>query len=384
MNRRSALQLISVPFATTLAQRLNAARADRVVIVGAGIIGASIGYHLAKRGAQVTILEQVRPGAGATQNSFAWLNASKRPRPYYELNLMGIMGWRRLGFEMGSELQVQWGGGVEWSATARGGDLQREELHTFQKWSYPMHEIDAAELGKLLPGITPGGVAFARFNQIEATVAPVDALGVFLKKAQQYGAKLEYPVELTGIEMKDDHVAGVRTSKGSMPADVLVLAAGVGTTKLARMAGVNAPLKESGGLLAHTVPMPRVLERVALAPGANIKQNPDGRIVTGTDFEATKIAGSSEEEGRKLLKNAERFVPGLGGAKLDKVTFGHRVLPSDGFPIVGFAPRRPNLYIAAMHSGMTMCPIIGEMAAMEILDGATADILDSFRPARFA
>jgi glycine/D-amino acid oxidase-like deaminating enzyme len=144
------------------------------------------------------------------------------------------------------------------------------------------------------------------------------------------------------------------------------------------------PLKESAGLLAHTAPMPRVLDRIALAPGANIKQNPDGRIVTGTDFEATKIDGPSDEEGHKLLINADRFLPGVGKAKLDKVTFGHRVLPTDGFPIVGFAPRRPNLYIAAMHSGMTMCPVIGEMAAMEILDGATADILDTFRPARFA
>ena len=77
MNRRTALQLLSVPFAVSLARRAHAATSDRIVIVGAGIIGASIGYHLAKRGAQVTILEQIRPGAGATQNSFAWLNASK-------------------------------------------------------------------------------------------------------------------------------------------------------------------------------------------------------------------------------------------------------------------------------------------------------------------
>src|SRR5258707_9049645 len=141
MNRRSALQFLSLPFAASLARRASAAKSDRIVIVGAGIIGASIGYHLAKRGAQVTILEQVRPGAGATQNSFAWLNASKRPRPYYELNLMGIMGWRRLGVEMGSELQIQWGGGVEWTRTSRGGDLQREALYCFPKCRSACHGI---------------------------------------------------------------------------------------------------------------------------------------------------------------------------------------------------------------------------------------------------
>ena len=273
MNRRSARQLLSGPFAVSLARRAHAATSDRIVIVGAGIIGASIGYHLAKRGAEVTILEQIRPGAGATQNSFAWLNASKRPRPYYELNLMGIMGWRRMGIEMGSELQIQWGGAVEWAATR--GELPREEMHHFQNWSYPMHELDAQGVARMLPKITPGPVAFATFNEIEATVAPMDALAVFLKKAQQHGAKVEFPCELTAIEMKDGRVAGIKTSKGDMPADVLVLAAGTGTTKLARMAGVNAPLKESAGLLAHTAPMPRILDRIALAPGANIKQNPD-------------------------------------------------------------------------------------------------------------
>jgi FAD dependent oxidoreductase len=88
----------------------------RVVVAGAGIVGASIAYHLAKRGAQVTILEKQRSGAGATQNSFAWINAnfSKQPRSYFDLNLAGLAGWRRLHLEIGNELEVQWGGSVEW------------------------------------------------------------------------------------------------------------------------------------------------------------------------------------------------------------------------------------------------------------------------------
>ena len=59
-----------------------------IVVVGAGIVGASIGYHLARRGAEVTICEKRRPAAGATWDSFAWINAAgKRPRAYFELLL---------------------------------------------------------------------------------------------------------------------------------------------------------------------------------------------------------------------------------------------------------------------------------------------------------
>jgi glycine/D-amino acid oxidase-like deaminating enzyme len=150
------------------------------------------------------------------------------------------------------------------------------------------------------------------------------------------------------------------------------------------MADVDVPLKDSPGALAHTKPHDRLLDRVALAPGANIKQNPDGRIVTGTDFGGTPVNDTSREFGLGLLKNAERFLAKLNRAELETVTLGHRVLPKDDLPIVGFAPQCPNLYIAAMHSGMTLSPMIGQVAAMEILDGAEVDLLKPYRPLRFA
>src|SRR5579862_7202171 len=114
MHRRTLLKLLSAP--VIAGYRLGAVdpRPHRVVISGAGIIGASIAYHLAQRGAQVTVLEKQRPGSGATRNSFAWLNAPKQPQSYYELNLMGMLGWRRLSTEIGGELQIQWGGSVRW------------------------------------------------------------------------------------------------------------------------------------------------------------------------------------------------------------------------------------------------------------------------------
>jgi glycine/D-amino acid oxidase-like deaminating enzyme len=176
----------------------------------------------------------------------------------------------------------------------------------------------------------------------------------------------------------------VQTSKGPIAADFLVLASGVDTPRLAKMVGINVPLKESPGLLAHTKPLPRMLDRVALAPGTNIKQNPDGRIVTGTDFEASATLDASAEFGMKLLHNAEKFLDRLKGAQLENVTLGHRVLPQDGHPVVGFTEHRPNLYITAMHSGITLSPLIGQVAAMEILDGVAVDLLKPFRPARFA
>ncbi len=84
------------------------------------------------------------------------------------------------------------------------------------------------------------------------------------------------------------------------------------------------------------------------------------------------------------MRQAARFLPQLKDAPVERVTLGHRVMPADGFPIVGFTPRCPNLYIAAMHSGVTLAPLMGQLAALEIVDRAQVDLLEPYRPSRFA
>lgn len=384
MHRRTLLKLLSAPAITGF--RLGAAEPGprRVVISGAGIIGASIAYHLAQRGAQVTVLEKLRPGSGATRNSFAWLNAAKQPQSYYELNLMGMLGWRRLCTEIGAELQIQWGGSVQWVPPGAGVASMRKRTEIYQRWGYPISVVDQQEeFARLLPNVNPRSFGSASFSSLEGAVDPMHALIVLLQRAQRFGVKVEYPCEVTGLDMAGDRVRGVQTTRGPMEADVVVLASGVDTPRLARMAGVTVPLKESPGLLAHSTPQARILDRVALGPGADIKQGLDGRIVTGRDFGPSDSTDTSLEMGKKLLQNAERYLEKLSGIPVESVTLGYRVLPQDGFPIVGFPERRPNLYIAAMHSGMTMCPIIGQLAAMEILDGAAVDLLAPYRLSRF-
>jgi glycine/D-amino acid oxidase-like deaminating enzyme len=385
MHRRNVLKLLSAPVVARFPGWSASVKSDRVVIAGSGIIGASIAYHLAKRGAQVTVLEKQRPGAGATEKSFAWINAtfSKQPRAYYELNSLGIAGWRRLQIELGNSLKVQWGGSVEWEPEGKAADELRENIRRHQQWGYATHVVDEPEFQYLLPGVSSGPMASACHCEYEGTVDPMQALGVLIQKGKDLGARFEYPCEVTGIDISGGRVRGVQSSKGSFEADALILAAGVGTPALARLADIHVPLQQSPGVLAHTTPQARLLDRVVLAPGANIKQNPDGRIVTGSDFGGTPTLDTSKELGERLLRNAARFLPKLKGAALENVTLGYRVLPQDEYPIIGFTERCANLYIAAMHSGITLSPLVGQLAALEILDGARAELLKPYRPSRF-
>jgi glycine/D-amino acid oxidase-like deaminating enzyme len=357
-----------------------------VTVVGAGIIGASIAYHLAAAGAKVTVLEQQTPGAGATMNSFAWLNAGgKRPRPYHLLNQLGVMGWHRLQSEIGKDaLPIQWGGRVEWRADAAEAKRMLDAVTLQQSWGYPTRLIDAAEFRRLLPGATPGEIALASYCSVEGAADPLKMNLAILKAAERLGAKIEFPATVQGFEGGKDRVRRVLTSQGPLITDDVVLAAGLGSEALARMLDANVPLRSTPGVLAHSEPAPIRLSRLAMGPGVELKQSLDGRFVTGPGGGGLLKDEATREVGQELLAMAARYLPAIARSKLDYVTLGHRVLPKDGFPIIGRLPTRRNVYVASMHSGMTQAPIVGQLAAIEILGEQTIDFLETFRPERFA
>jgi glycine/D-amino acid oxidase-like deaminating enzyme len=385
MNRRQILKSLTVAGSMAAFARLRAASPTHVVVIGAGILGASITYHLVKRGARVTVLEKTAPASGATADSFAYLNASTKPsRPYYDLNLQGIAGWRRLQLELGGALPLQWGGAVYWRNDAQAGAQLLTTLRGYEEWGYDGRRIDEEEVRRILPNATPGHIAGAVYYGQEGSIDPVGAVNSLFTRAKSLGALLEFPVEVTDLEIAGNRIRGVRTSNGKVEADAVVIAAGLGSPALAKLAGVKLPLEASPGVLAHTAPQPRLTDSVVFAPGSTLKQNIDGRVVSSSSFEGSALTLSPEEQGIQILKNAARYFPQLEQVAVDRVTVGHRVLPTDGFPVLGFLGNLPNLYVAATHSGVTLAPIIGQFVAQELLDGISVDALNIYRPSRFS
>lgn len=359
-----------------------------IVIAGAGIIGGSIAYHLVKRGARVTILDAEHPGSGATGKSLGWINStfSKRPRAYFDLNYAGIAAWRRLQLELAGELDVQWGGSVAWFPPGTDADELRVNLRNHQEWGYASHLISEPELHRLLPLVSPGEIAAACHSEHEGAVDPLEALDVLLAKARRFGAEIRFPCQVTGIKLAGGRVQSIQTTDGSLEAGVLVLACGVDSPILARMAGIEVPLKESPGVLLHTAPAARLIDRVVLAPGTHFKQARDGRIVAGGAIVAgigTAITEASVEQAEEIRGLIGQFLPQVKDVPVERVTLGYRVMPRDEYPILGFARACPNLYVAATHSGVTLGPLIGRLAALEILDGVQVQTLEPYRPSRF-
>lgn len=390
IDRRATLGLLaSAPLALEAARATTAALGNRTaIVIGAGIVGAAIAYELAKRGVAVTILERFKPAAGATGDSFAYLNASTKTgsRPYFQLNWLGMAGWRIWQQEAGPALPLQWGGATYWRDTEAESAKLSESLRIAQQWGYAGRGIDAAALQALLPRLAIGPVSAGAFFPEEGAVDPAGAVAALIARAAKLGVRLRAPVNVTSLLLRDGKVTGVRTPDGVIEADTVVLAAGLGSEVLAGQAGVRLPLTASLGALLHTAPQKQVLDRVVFGPRSTFKQLPDGRIVASISGHEGGAPNGVDVQafGRIIQAAAASYLPTLRQAAIERVSVGQRVVPADSFPVVGFAPGVRGLYTAVTHSGVTLAPALGRLAALEIVDGIAADALDGFRPDRFA
>jgi glycine/D-amino acid oxidase-like deaminating enzyme len=398
--RRFLARLAAVAAGAVLPRRLVAGgRSRRVVVVGAGIIGAAIACRLARRGARVTLLDRSGPAAGATSRSFAWLNAefSKQPLHYHQLHRLALASYRQLEQELPG-LPVQWGGALQWFSDAKDAEAVRRQVRQQQEWGYPVRLVDADEFHGLEGELRPGRILAATFAEQEGFADPVATTQLLLARATAAGAEVVAPCEVTGLDIRRGYIAAVRTTHGDQPCEVLVVAAGVGTPAVAALAGIDVPLVPAPGLLVHTGPLPRLVHRVAVGPAAHLKQYADGRMVIGDDLGPPGTAAHDylrqqpadfpdenfrELHRRRLLAEAAQYLPQLADAPVERVTVGWRPMPKDGYPIVGACRACPNLYLAVTHSGVTLAPLLGELASLEILDGVEVGMLAPYRPARF-
>ena len=146
-------------------------------------------------------------------------------------------------------------------------------------------------------------------------------------------------------------------------------------------------------MVVRTTPQPRVLRTVSVLHtppiDANrreihLRQLADGTLMIGEGSQESLSRDDSQAHANDLLARATHYLPALAAAHALPVPVGYRPMPLDGLPVLGFAEAVPNLYIALMHSGVTLAPLVGELASIEIVDGARVDRLASYRPERFA
>jgi len=388
MKRRTLLKLLGgIPLVAGVGFR---PRGAKVVVVGGGILGTSVAYRLAKRGAEVTLLEKAQLASGASGKSGAWINAyhSKLPQHYFRLSHLSAVAWHELEGEVDG-LLVKWGGRVEWQRDAQAGRDLRAAVEQQQRWGYPIELLDSDRLSHVAPSlVVDPELKLAVFASEEGAVEPVTGVRALAVAAASQGAVIEIGHEVLGIEQANGAVVGVRTNNGIIEADTVVVAAGVDTPALAASVGVSVPLQPAPGVLAHGTPTGPNLGPIIVGPDVFIIPQPSGRYVIGRGFRGEPVYSaerpeSEHAEAESILALAKQRLHHMDAVTLESVTVGRRPLPVDGHPIIGFPESAPGVYLMVTHSGFTLAPILSQLATSEILDGMSVDMLTPYRVERF-
>lgn len=398
VDRRTLIKLIAAAPLAGCAQRPWAEKPLRVVVAGAGIVGASIAYHLAKAGTAVTVIDRQGPATHASRGTFAWINATwaKQPRHYHSLSQDGLANWKSLQQSLG--LPVRWGGSLEWfDSDARQAQLI-EQIAEQVAWGEPARMLSPSQVADLEPALAIDSSLSVAYSPNDGAVDPVLATRKLLEAAQALGATVRYPCELIGTAAAGGRLSAVDTSAGPIKADRLVLATGAAADLPGRITGIDILQRSTPGVIAITKPMPRLANRIVVAPGVHLHQRDDGRFVLGeqdgapkTEAHAQRLKGRpndfpaevfAQQHGRRMLDVAQRYIPSIAGAEIEAAYIGWRPLPLDGHPVLGANPDRRDLYIAIMHSGVSLAPIVGQLVTHELTEDAAIDQLGPYRPTR--
>jgi glycine/D-amino acid oxidase-like deaminating enzyme len=397
VERRIFLKGVGSAAATVAVNKLAFAQEQNmsVGVVGGGIVGASVALHLSSAGARVTLFEKAAPAAGATGNSFAWLNAYTSNPHYRALRMKSISAYQELDRQL--KLNISWGGGIHWATGLADAERMRAVALEFSQAGYDTRIIDAGELATIVPNVRLGPIETAMFSALDGHLDPVYVTKKMLDAAKQNGADIVHPCEVRELKFQGSRLSSVSTTAGEYLIDRLVIAGGTDTPALAAQAGYTLPLLHAPGILLHTKAAKPVLARVVESTDIYFKQFPDGRIV-GSDSpyapdipEHHAVLQRPQEmpeeiramHGERILGGIKNKLPAAIDAFYDHLTLGYRPMPQDRLPVVGQIQGNPDVYIAVMHSGVTLAPIMGRYISQEILNDDLIDELAPYRPNRF-
>jgi glycine/D-amino acid oxidase-like deaminating enzyme len=181
--------------------KMSAGNSQKIVVVGAGIVGATIAFYLSRLGTDVTVLEAETPGAGASGHSFAWINSfGKEPRHYHDLNRRSMDTWDRFSRLLDGEIGLKWGGHLTWTANEADAERLHAQVQRLQSWGYNARMVDEKWMTAAEPGLNPGIVTAAAHTANEAHVLPPRVAKLCLDRVRLNGGKVHLNRRVTSIQ----------------------------------------------------------------------------------------------------------------------------------------------------------------------------------------
>jgi sarcosine oxidase subunit beta len=360
-----------------------------VVVVGAGIIGSSIAYHLARAGSAVTLVERAHPASapGATWASAGGLRSQGRHGAERPLAINAAMRWPLLAEELDADLETRFGGHLHLAESEAEAPRIRARVEEDRAAGIAVELVGEPEIRRIAPGISASAILGA-YTPGDGQAHPGRTARAFVAAAVRFGARL-LPGTRTEIIAGGDRATGLRLADGTtIPAQTVVLAAGAWSVGLLRGVGMDLSLRWRGLQMILSEMTVTDLSPTITAVGRNLslKQAPSGQLMIGGGWLIASDASIAPEPVAERVarqwEGAAGLYPVMRRLAIAQVWAGAEAQSADALPFIGPTPLE-GLYVAVGFSnhGFQISPAVGMLVANDILKGPEP-MLASFRPDR--
>ena len=361
-----------------------------VIVVGAGVVGCSIAYHLAAAGLKTALLDQGQVGAGASgansgmvqsndaelKHSIPMVTASFARYEHLEEELGMSLDFKRTGILHLLPTEEHWNSSIERAAALSQAGIACEML--------PAEQVHAIE-----PLINPAALVGAMYAPHQGQINPFRLMWAYLRRAIPFGLALHTYTEVTGFEVRSGRVRGVHTDQGSFSAAMVVLATAAWTHRLGKMLGQDWKIHTFRASAMVTETAGDLKLRSIISAADHIELELDGK----KDIELAFLGLRQTSDGNFLIAQADRpgdslhpaisplapkamaimtakYFPVFRKVRLLRAWTAPTTYTEDGCPFVGAVPGLEGLIMAtAFRSSLINTPIAGEIVTELVLKG---------------
>jgi sarcosine oxidase, subunit beta len=346
-----------------------------IIIIGGGIIGTSIAYHLAQKKVRgVVLLEKGMLGEGSTAKCAGGIRAQFSTEINIRFSLESFKTWNRFEEITGLDLGFKRVGylflattGDEWAVFRANADLQH-------RFGIPVELLSPQEIHYRWPYLKVDDLQGGTFCSWEGYAGPYEALTGFAKGARQGGVKIYEGLEVKKILRSGDGITGVQTSQGDILAPIVVNAAGPYAGEVGKMAGVEVPVQPYRRQLFFTAPFPWIPDPIPLVIDFHrawyFRREGAGLLISGPkdNFPSFNI-NVNYDAMVEVAENSIYRVPIMEKAQINRGWAGSYEISPDNHAILGEFPGVKGFFLANGFSGhgFQHSPAVGKVMAELLL-----------------
>ncbi len=355
-----------------------------VVIIGAGIVGSSIAFHLTEAGVRnVLVIErETRQGLGSTGKSMGGVRAQFATDVNIRMSIYSVPFFARFEEATGHPSGYKPRGYLFMATNdAHLNYLRKNSARQKALGLNNVELLSPEDIRKVLPQLRSDDIIGGSFCPTDGFVDPESVMTGFMARAIERGAELWRGTEVTGIRTEHSAISGVRTTNGDVQAPIVVNAAGPWAAAVARMAGADLPVQPLRRMLVLTEPFTRLPERlpmiIDMSTGWHFRQEGLGLLMAWADPDPEPGFRADFDPAfiEKILTHAAARVPDFANLAVNprRCWAGLYSMSPDHHAILGPAPEVRGFYFANGFSGhgVMHSPATGRIIADLIVHGET-------------